>query len=292
MVALNGDGIFAEQRNEKKRGDYKLSIKINNKTYKALIFDVDDTLIDTSKSYDEAIKKTVKKFTSAQVSDAQLNLVRTKGLTYGVNNDWHVTWLLIALIKKFPNDNWEEALTHKRLAQIQPDSKEFIKMKEFFQNLYLGKPSFNGQGLIDTAEKKMYTDAFFPTLKTFGVKMAVVTSRPADEALYTLKEVNGLVGEFIESEQFIISVGSQNSTGQLIAEKPSPAPILESIKRLSVGLNEAVYIGNSSSDYLAAREAGVDFIQVGSSRIERAKEPQGFHYFKLENVNGLVLCQC
>ncbi len=270
------------------RGVYNLSLKINNKTYKALIFDVDDTLIDTSKSYDEAIKKTVKNFTSAQVSDAQLNLVRSKGLSYGVNNDWHVTWLLMALIKKFPKDNWEEALTHKRLAQIQQNSTEFLKMKEFFQNLYLGKPSFNGQGLIDTAEKKMYTDAFFPTLKTFGVKMAVVTSRPADEALYTLKVVNGLVGEFIESTHFIISVGSQNSTGELIAEKPSPAPILECIKRLSVDLNEAVYIGNSSSDYLAAREAGVDFIQVGTSRIERAKEPQGFHYFKLENVNGLV----
>ena len=67
-----------------------MPIKINHKTYKAIIFDVDDTLIDTTKSYDVAIKKTVKKFTTVDVNDEHLNLVRTKGLLYGVNNSRNI----------------------------------------------------------------------------------------------------------------------------------------------------------------------------------------------------------
>jgi histidinol-phosphate aminotransferase len=265
-----------------------MSIKINNKTYKAIIFDVDDTLIDTSKSYDVAIKKTVKNFTSADVSDEHLSLVRTKGLSYGVNNDWNVTWILIQLVKTFPTNNWKTILTNQVIDKINPNSKEYIEIQAFFQNIYLGNPYFNGQGLIDTAEKKMYADNFFPTLKTLGVKIAVVTSRPSDEALYTLKEINALLGEFIESEYFIISADSQNASDQLIAEKPSPEPILEGVQRLNLRFKDCVYIGNSTSDYIAARDAQVDFIQVGSSQIERCDEAEGFNYLQLESVNEVL----
>ncbi len=265
-----------------------MSIKINNKTYQAIIFDVDDTLIDTSKSYDEAIKKTVQKFTSAKVSNEDLSLVRSKGLYYGVNNDWNVTWLLMELVKKFPKEKWEEILTNNMLNEIEADLEEYLKMKVFFQHIYLGNPYFNGQGLIDTAEKTMFLDNFFPILKTHKVICAIVTSRPTEEALYALKYVHGLVGEFIESEDFIISAGSKNAQGKLIAEKPSPEPILECINRLSVNAKDCVYIGNSSSDYIAAREAGIDFLQVGFSQIDRNKEAEGFNYFKLNSVNELL----
>ncbi|HID98764.1 MAG TPA: HAD family hydrolase [Thiotrichaceae bacterium] len=259
-----------------------------NKTYQAILFDVDDTLIDTSHSYDEAIKRTVKNAVQVEVSDEQINLVRSHGIAYGVNNDWHVTWLLIQLVKHFSTEQWKMILTEKKMDDINPKSEEFIEIKSFFQNLYLGNPPFNGQGLIDTAEEKIYTEKFFPTLKTLGIKIAVVTSRPTDEAFYTLKHVNALVGEFIESEDLIISAGSQHADGQFIAEKPSPEPILECVKRLKVGIKESVYVGNSSSDYLAAKEACVDFIQVGNSQIERDNEPKGFHYFKLNSVNDIL----
>jgi histidinol-phosphate aminotransferase len=269
-----------------------MSIKINHKTYKAIIFDVDDTLIDTSKSYDVAIKKTVKNFTSVNVSDEHLSLVRSNGLSYGVNNDWNVTWLLIQLVKTvktFPINNWKTILTSQVIDKINPNSKEYLEIQAFFQNIYLGNPHFNGQGLVDTAEDKMYADNFFPTLKTLGVKIAVVTSRPSEEALYTLKEINALVGDFIESEYFIICANSRNANGQFLAEKPSPVPILECVQRLNLGFKDCVYIGNSSSDYIAARDAQVDFIQVGSSQIERCEgdEADGFNYFQVESVNDV-----
>ncbi|RKZ35707.1 MAG: hypothetical protein DRQ41_15545, partial [Gammaproteobacteria bacterium] len=200
----------------------------------------------------------------------------------------NVTWLLIQLVKHFSVEQWESILINQRLEKIKPNSLEYLEIKDFFQNLYLGKPYFNGQGLIDMAEKKMYSDNFFPTLKKLGVKMAIVTSRPTVEALYTLKNVNGLLNEFIESEHFIISIGSKNEKAQLIAEKPSPEPILECVKRLKVGMSKCVYIGNSTSDYIAARDAGVDFIQVGMGKIERHNEGIGFNYFKFDSVNSIL----
>jgi len=265
-----------------------MSIKINSQTYQSLIFDVDDTLIDTSQSYDKALKKTVKHFTSSEINDKQLDLVRTHGIAYGVNNDWNVSWLLIQLVKHFANESWEAILNEEKIAPIDAESEAYLEIKAFFQAIYLGNPPFSGQGLIDTAEKKMYHDQFFPTLKQLGVKMAVVTSRPTDEAIYTLNNLHGLVGEFIDKE-LIISLGSRNALGQLIAEKPSPAPILECVNRLQLGLKSCVYIGNSTSDYLAAKNAGVDFIQVGTSKINRNHdEPTGFNYFKFKTVNEII----
>ncbi len=265
-----------------------MPIKFNHKIYQAIIFDVDDTLIDTSKSYDEAIKRTVKNFTNIEVSNENISLIRSCGFSYGVNNDWNVTWLLIQLVKHFSGEQWKTILTNQRLAKIKPKSAEYLEIKDFFQNIYLGNPNFNGQGLIDIAEEKMYQDNFFPTLKKLGVRIAIVTSRPMIEALYTLKNVNGLLNEFIENEHFIISADEKNAKGQLIAEKPSPEPILECVKRLKVKIEESVYIGNSTSDYIAARNAGVDFIHVGTSEIERHNEIKGFNYFKFDSVNSAL----
>ena len=68
-----------------------MSIQIRDQIYKALIFDVDDTLIDTSQSYDEAIIRTVQHFTDFKLGADALSLVRSKGIAYGVNNDWSAT---------------------------------------------------------------------------------------------------------------------------------------------------------------------------------------------------------
>ncbi len=41
--------------------------------------------------------------------------------------------------------------------------------------------------------------------------------------------------------------------------KPDPQPLLECIKRLGLGREEAIYIGDACSDYEAAKNAGMDF---------------------------------
>ncbi|MFK5968876.1 MAG: HAD hydrolase-like protein [Candidatus Marithrix sp.] len=260
-----------------------MSVTIQGKVYSAIIFDVDDTLIDTSKSYDLAIKKTVKYYTNIEITDSDINLVRSAGIAYGANNDWNVSWLLIQLVKKYSEAQWQIILQTKRIAKIDEQTIEYMAMQDFFQNLYLGNPYFNGQGLIDTNEKKLYSDNFFPTLQSYAVKMAVVTSRPTMEALHTLQQVNHLINEFIP-ENLLISLGSKDVTGKLIAEKPSPAPILECLQRMQV--KSAIYVGNSASDYIAVKDAGIDFIQVGNSQIN--KIDSDLTYIKLNNVNDIL----
>ncbi|HHB93468.1 MAG TPA: hypothetical protein ENK59_09695 [Thioploca sp.] len=260
-----------------------MPVTIQGKVYSAIIFDVDDTLIDTSKSYDLAIKKTVKYYTSIEITDSDIDLVRSAGIDYGTNNDWNVSWLLIKLIKNYVQAQWQTVLQTRKIAQIDEQTIEYVAMKDFFQNLYLGNPYFNGQGLIDTSERKLYSDKFFPILQSYAVKIAVVTSRPTIEAFYTLQQVNDLVNKFIP-ENLLISLGSKDVTGKLIAEKPSPAPILECLHRMQV--KSAIYVGNSASDYIASRDAGIDFIQVGSSQIN--KTDSDLTYIKLDNVNDIL----
>jgi len=263
-----------------------MPITINDKIYEAVIFDLDDTLIDTSKSYDEAIKKTVKHYTNVDINDSDLHLLRTHGISYGVNNDWHVTYLLIDLIDNFQKETWKHVLVTKSLNKIDHHSEKYLKTKDFFQKLYLGMPYFNGKGLIDTAEKKLYKDNFFPNLKKQDVKIAVVTGRATPEALHTLK-INGLIGHFIDSKAGLIAADSVNDEGQIILEKPSAEPILECVKRLDLPLRNCVYVGNSMSDYIAAKNAPIDFIHVGKSIIKRENKAKLFNYIKFNDVNDI-----
>jgi HAD superfamily hydrolase (TIGR01548 family) len=255
-------------------------------TKKNLIFDVDDTLIDTSKSYDQVIKKVVKNFTNYEIKDADLSLIRREGIAYGVNNDWNVTWVLIKLIEKYPADSWSQILSREILEKPQTNSTFYQEMKEKFQQMYLGNPAFNGQGLIDTGENPMWQGGFFEELVNKGYQLAVVTSRPEEEAHHTLYNVNKLQDFF--PTPLTISAGSLNQKREVIAEKPSPEPIIEILKRTDLEPKDAVYIGNSSSDYLASKAAAVDFVQVGPSLITRANEPESFTYLQLNSVNDLL----
>ncbi len=253
---------------------------------KLLIFDVDDTLIDTSESYDQAIKETVGHFTGVEVKDKDLAIVRKDGLNYGVNNDWNVTFLLINLINIFPNQNWSEVLKSERLPKIDTESDSYKEIKNYFQDIYLGNPPFGGNGLIDTKEKPMWKgerSQFFEELIDLGFKLAVVTSRPGEETFYTLYEVNKLEKFF--PKELVIHADSVNFNAILIKEKPSPEPILEILRLTGNKTSESVYIGNSSSDYVASRDAGVDFRQVGKSEITRdlKKEGKDFVYKKIGN---------
>lgn len=44
-----------------------------------------------------------------------------------------------------------------------------------------------------------------------------------------------------------------------VKHKPDPEPLLECLKRINVKPADAIYIGDAYSDYLASRNAGVDF---------------------------------
>lgn len=53
--------------------------------------------------------------------------------------------------------------------------------------------------------------------------------------------------------------------------KPHPEPLLLAAKRLRVAADDAVYIGDAHSDWLAARRAGMRFILFGPEAIVRCR---------------------
>ena len=178
--------VGTKEENEKFLSALKDVLQINQD---AVIFDIDGVLVDVSKSYREAIKRTVEKFRGTRATDQEIELIKRKPNS---NNDWVVTY---ALATRYEGD----------LSKINRSDKNYLKMKEVFQNFYLNE-------LIDN-EKILINKKYIYGLKKKGTLIGVVTSRPRYEALYVLKRIN------LVDENFVVA---QEDCDE---EKPSPKPM-------------------------------------------------------------------
>ena len=113
-------------------------------------------------------------------------------------------------------------------------------MKEVFQNFYLNE-------LIDN-EKILINKKYIYGLKKKGTLIGVVTSRPRYEALYVLKRIN------LVDENFVVA---QEDCDE---EKPSPKPILTLLQKM--GTKNAIYVGDTINDQLAAEKANIRYENV------------------------------
>ena len=146
----------------------------------------------------------------------------------GMNNDWDATY---ALIDK----------------SVIP----YESVKSYFQTLYLGDAK--NIGLIDN-EKLLISKQKLQLLKNKYKKLGIATGRPKKEAEYVIKK-NRLKRMF----NCIIALEDVANS------KPSPDSLLAVIKKLD--LKQTVYIGDSSSDVIAAERAKIPSIFVGKQNI-------------------------
>lgn len=195
---------------------------------KAIIFDIDGVLVDDSKSYREAIKLTVEKFTGKKPTSEDIEEIKKRPNS---NNDWVVSY---ALAKNYSRD----------LSKINMKDEEFLRMKKTFQEFYLG-------GLIDR-EEILIDKKLIEKIKEKRIEMGFVTSRPRYEALYVLKRI----GKF--DENLIIAMEDCDE------EKPSPKPILVLLERMST--NDVVFVGDTINDELAAKRANVPYENVDENQ--------------------------
>jgi len=119
-----------------------------------LIFDIDGVLVDVSKSYRVAIKKTAEYFTEARISFEEIQKYKDKG---GLNNDWDLTESII-------KDNGKSI-----------DKKKIIKK---FQSYY--------DSLIKN--EKWLLDKIILQLLSKRYTLAILTGRPRKEAYSVLKK--------------------------------------------------------------------------------------------------------
>ncbi len=212
----------------------------------ALIFDMDGTLIDVSKSYKEAIVQTVQHVVP---NAGRQQVYEEMGLLVGktgFNNDWDASVYIInkLLGQKRPvvrDDAWEE-------------------VKDIFQSYYLGAglywksygkapPIAIKQGLISNETVLIRED----TLRALsGHPLAIATSRTRFEALFALGA--SYLGTYFDA----LHVTTQDDVKH---EKPHPEPILAAKKAMAA--DECIYIGNTIDDATAAKAAGCKSIIVG-----------------------------
>lgn len=183
------------------------------KEYKAYIFDMDLTLLNTiisaTKSYDLAFKKIGIKFDKSTVTH-------------------HLSIPLTASYDEFKNE-----------------AKGSFKM--FFDEF---KKITNETLSVDST---IYDDAIvlISHLLKKGVKLAIVTNRESKNVKDILK------GSKIEN--VFDSIITCDCVSNL---KPDPEPINKCLEQLKLKSNEALYIGDAKNDYLAAKNANVDFVCI------------------------------
>ncbi|MEE9323045.1 MAG: histidinol-phosphate transaminase [Candidatus Aenigmarchaeota archaeon] len=188
----------------------------------AVILDIDGVLVDVSKSYRFAIKKTAEYFFGEEVSLKEIQDLKNEG---GYNNDWDCT---------------------KEIIKRRGKSVERGKIVEKFQELYLGR---NFDGLIRNEKWLMKRGILEKLSKKY--KLGIFTGRPREEALYVLK----LAGV----EKFFSVVLSMEDIPKGRG-KPDPYGLNKAMKLL--GVKRAWYYGDMVDDMKAAVRAGIKGIGV------------------------------
>lgn len=195
-----------------------------------LVFDMDGPLVDTSRSYRVAIVETARNLLIAQGASEQMlarvNLAHVEQLKRqgGLNNDWDCTAALIAAVGGEVASN---------------------AIYETFQQLYWGEI---GEGLI--AGEPFLVDAAQRDDLTARFQTAIVTGRPRNEALHTLKLNDGLL-------TWPVVIAMEDA-----AAKPAPDGIYLALQHLQATADGAAYLGDSVDDMQAARAAGVYAIGI------------------------------
>lgn len=109
-------------------------------------------------------------------------------------------------------------------------------------------------------------DGFIEVFETFQEHFlqAIVSSKRT--AQYQIDIVDKSLDQYM-----VTAVLAEHTT----KHKPHPDPILECLKRINVAPHEAIYIGDTIFDYLAANHAGLDFgfAKWGSTSSEGIEEP-------------------
>jgi HAD superfamily phosphatase len=215
----------------------------------AILFDLDGTLVDESRSYREAIRLTAEFLLKDAVSPEEIEEIKALP---GFNNDWDATWALVGKkLTRFispPTDTDHSSYAFRRLVDI-------------FQTYYLGdllwadisnrEPPFLWREPLILRETPLVDLETLERLSTFT--LGIATSRPRTEALMALRQ-HGF-DRFFREEMVVAQEDAS-------AEKPHAAPLLELARR--VRCSRPVYVGDSINDAMAALAAGMPFIYVGT----------------------------
>ena len=195
---------------------------MNLKNKRAIFFDLDGTLIDSSKDLAIAV-------------NYMLNFLNRDTFEERVIQQWVGNGALIltkrALSGSIKIDESLDEKLVKRALDIMLDyySKHLTIYTKTYPNV------------LETLE----------ILKKERYKMAVITNKPYDFVEPILKDLN-------MSGLFDLVLGADS----LSQKKPHPMPLEYACKKFNISKDEALMVGDSKNDILAAKSAGIDIVAV------------------------------
>ena len=205
--------------------------------YKAAIFDMDGTILNTSGDLTAAVNYAMGKF--GHRSDFPIE----DGCAF-FGSGAH-TAIQRALAREAGMDRGEVLKIGSASNSVVPgiDEKEVLKILEVYQ------PYYKAHNAILTHAYPGITD-LLKKLRAAGVRTAVVSNKPDNSVVQLAADYFG--GEFD------LAIGETEG----IARKPAPDMNFLILDKLGVDVRDAVYIGDTEIDIATARNTGMDCIMV------------------------------
>jgi HAD superfamily hydrolase (TIGR01549 family) len=192
----------------------------------------------------------------------------------GINSNWDITYAASVLSETDKSLDWFLGELENRdmrgmdyislLDEIDPSHKHdreggpWEKAHESFQSCYYE--------LEDTDEPVISLDRIksaLEELKNGGLGLGIVTGRPYNEAKKPLK--NWKIWDFFDEDMIITEreVREESERRGRHMGKPDPWPILKAVRE-GDNASDYVFVGDSVSDVLAAKNAGMPIICVNT----------------------------
>ncbi|KAF2958481.1 haloacid dehalogenase [Thermotoga sp. Ku-13t] len=224
--------------------------------YEMVYFDLDGTLLDFAKTEREALSSVFAEY-GVILNDQQIQAY------IEINKKW---WRFFSE-GKAPKERiviarFEEFLSHLGRTGIEANEIAERYLEQLSERAYF----------IPGAEQ------FLERLKATGTKMAVLTNG--------VQMVQERRASILKLDRFIEFMITSESCGK---PKPDPAMFHLAIIRSGVALNKSVYVGDDPVvDYLAAKNAGTDFILIDLSSTHQ--NFQGKRATSYEELFNLLIC--
>ena len=225
--------------------------------FDAILFDIDNVLVDTRESYLAAIRKTVERYLNRPgiISAREVDQFKLLG---GFNDDWDSCYGIIAFLEtslqgkpiRF-GDHRRQRLSISELGELFPERPlglagllkhlrilyervelpSYKKISQIFQEIYLGKKG-DGRGGLIQKEKLIFPKSILEKIRRKGIRLGIVTGRNRFEARFALKRF-GILKLFDALVTIDDVKKEEKKTGQS-RRKPHPWPLVEAARRLKM----------------------------------------------------------
>lgn len=234
--------------------------ELNPQSTKAVLFDLDGTLIDSVPDLAAAIDEMLEHIGKAPAGEVKVNRWVGNGAA--------------ALVKRALADCDDGDALHYAQFPNELDDEYYTSAYSVFEHAYAQRLT-QATGLYDGVLSVL------SSLTSAGIMLGLITNKPRQFTLPLLKALD------IDHYFFDVLCGDD-----LEFKKPHPLPVLTALKNLSVSAVQAIMVGDSISDIKSATAAGVKTVAVtygynhGISITDVRNDCQASMY--IDHINQLI----